>query len=50
MKVNGEALLVAAGPNLKRLLSHRGWGCRPFPSGAAAAGCAVLRPQVVVAP
>jgi len=34
-KVNGEALLVAAGQNLKRLLSRRGWGRRPFPSGAA---------------
>jgi transposase len=34
-KVNSEALLIAAGQNLKRLLSHRGWGRRPFPSGAA---------------
>ncbi len=34
-KVNGEALLIAAGQNLKRLLSRRGWGRRPFPSGAA---------------
>ena len=33
-KVNGEALLIAAGQNLKRLLSWRGWGRRPFPSGA----------------
>jgi hypothetical protein len=24
-KVNGEALLIAAGQNLKRLLSRRGW-------------------------
>jgi hypothetical protein len=31
-KVNGEALLIAAGQNLKRLLSGRGWGRRPFPS------------------
>src|SRR5215217_9293476 len=38
-KVNGEALLIAAGQNLKRLLSHRGWGQRPFPSGAS---CAVV--------
>jgi transposase len=36
-KVNGEALLIAAGQNLKRLLSRWGWGRRPFPSGAA--GC-----------
>ena len=34
-KVNGEALLIAAGQNLKRLLGRRGWGRRPFPSGAA---------------
>ncbi|MBA2597726.1 MAG: transposase [Chloroflexia bacterium] len=34
-KVNGEALLIAAGQNLKRLLSHWGWGRRPFPTGAA---------------
>jgi transposase len=34
-KVNGEALLIAAGQNLKRLLGRWGWGRRPFPSGAA---------------
>ena len=34
-KVNGEALLVAAGQNLKRLLSRSGWGRRPWPNGAA---------------
>jgi transposase len=34
-KVNGEALLIAAGQNLKRLLAGWGWGRRPFPSGAA---------------
>jgi hypothetical protein len=34
-KVNGEALLVAAGQNLKRLLSRAGWGRRPWPNGAA---------------
>ena len=34
-KVNSEALLIAAGQNLKRLLNRRGWGRRPFPSGAA---------------
>jgi DDE family transposase len=33
-KVNGEALLTATGQNLKRLLSRRGWGRRPWPSGA----------------
>lgn len=34
-QVNGEALLIAAGQNLKRLLSHGGWGRRPCPNGAA---------------
>ena len=33
-KVNAEALLIAAGQNLKRLLSRRGWGRRPWPTGA----------------
>jgi transposase len=33
-KVNGEALLTAAGQNLKRLLGRHGWGRRPWPSGA----------------
>jgi hypothetical protein len=34
-KVNTEALLIATGQNLKRLLSRHGWSRRPFPSGAA---------------
>jgi transposase len=34
-KVNMEALLIAAGQNVKRLLSRYGWGRRPWPSGAA---------------
>lgn len=33
-KVNSEALLIAAGQNLKRLLSRGGWGRRPWPGGA----------------
>ena len=33
-KVNGAALLIATGQNLKRLLSKQGWGRRPWPSGA----------------
>jgi hypothetical protein len=33
-KTNGEALLIAAGQNVKRLLSWRGWGRRPWPTGA----------------
>jgi hypothetical protein len=36
-RVNSEALLTASGQNLKRLLSKRGWGRRPLPSGAALA-------------
>lgn len=34
-KVNIQAQLIAAGQNLKRLLSTRGWGRRPWPNGAA---------------
>jgi len=33
-KVNVEALVVAAGQNLKRLLRKAGWGRRPGPAGA----------------
>jgi hypothetical protein len=33
-RVNSEALMRAAGQNLKRLLSKRGWGRRPLPAGA----------------
>jgi hypothetical protein len=33
-RVNTEALLIAAGQNLKRLLSRHGWGRRPWPGGA----------------
>jgi transposase len=33
-KVNIEALLIATGQNLKRLLSSWGWGRRPYPGGA----------------
>jgi transposase len=35
MKVNMEGLMIAAGQNLKRLLSAQGWGRRPWPDGAA---------------
>ncbi len=34
-KVNCEALLIATGQNLKRLLSWHGWGQRWWPGGAA---------------
>jgi hypothetical protein len=33
-KVNIEGLMIAAGQNLKRLLSWRGWGRRRWPGGA----------------
>src|SRR5438045_7278655 len=36
-RVNCEALVTAAGQNLKRLLRKRGWGRRPFPTEAVAA-------------
>jgi transposase len=36
-RVNCEALLTAAGQNLKRLLAKQGWGRRPLPSVAALA-------------
>jgi transposase len=40
-KVNVEALLIAAGQNLKRLLRKRGWGRRPWPNGAPEAPSAL---------
>ncbi len=36
-RVNCEALRIAAGQNLKRLLKKRGWGRRPFPAEAMCA-------------
>lgn len=36
-RVNIEALRIAAGQNLKRLLSRHGWGRRPSPGGAPGA-------------
>jgi len=42
-KVNIEGLFIAAGQNLKRLLSATGWGRRPWPDGTA--GFADLRPK-----
>jgi len=36
-RVNCEALRIAAGQNLKRLLKKRGWGRRPFPAEAMSA-------------
>jgi transposase len=49
-KVNTEALLIAAGQNLKRLLSWRAWGRRPFPSGAAGVVLPALPPLSVPTP
>ncbi len=46
-RVNMEGLFIAAGQNLKRLLSATGWGRRPWPDGAA--GIAGLLPQICVA-
>src|SRR5262249_16067547 len=43
-KVNGEALLIAAGQNLKRVLSRWGGGRRPWPSGAAGGGLPAAPP------
>ena len=48
--VNSEALLIAAGQNLKRLLSRWGWGRRPVPSGAAGAVLPALPPSLALAP
>ena len=46
-RVTSEALLTAAGQNLKRLLSRWGWGRRPFPAAPAVA-IGHLWPAVVV--
>lgn len=35
-RVNCEALMIASGQNLKRVLQKRGWGRRPFPTEAVA--------------
>jgi transposase len=43
-KVNMEGLFIAAGQNLKRLVSATGWGRRPRPDGTA--GFAGLLPQM----
>ena len=41
-RVNCEALMRAAGQNLKRLLKKRGWGRHPWPEGAANAAFSLL--------
>lgn len=44
-KVNCEAVLIAAGQNLKRYLAALGWGRRPFPCGATGVRVAPSRAQ-----
>jgi hypothetical protein len=51
-RVNIEALRIAAGQNLKRLLKKRGWGRRPFPVEALSAcflasSCWVTHPSLL---
>jgi hypothetical protein len=50
LNANIQGLLIAAGQNLKRLLSWRGWGRRPFPSGAAGAVLPFLQPPLAAIP
>jgi Transposase DDE domain len=47
-RVNIEALRIAAGQNLKRLLKKRGWGRRRFPTEAMCASFWVLLREVLV--
>src|SRR5207248_1544311 len=48
-RVNSEALQIAAGQNLKRLLKKRGWGRRPFPVEALCASFwGILRDVLVL--
>jgi transposase len=49
-KVNAEALLVATGQNLKRLLRRRGWGRRPWPNGAPESPATHRRPPASLEP
>jgi len=44
-RVNCEALVIAAGQNLKRLLQKRGWGRRPFPAEAVAMALPLASPS-----
>jgi transposase len=46
-KVNIQAQLIAAGQNLKRLLSRWGWGRRPWPSGATGVVLPTAEPATV---
>ena len=49
-RVNSEALPIAAGQNLKRLLGQWGWGRRPFPGGAAGVTLLVPVPRSALNP
>ena len=46
-RVNIQAQVIAAGQNLKRLLSKQGWGRRPWPCGAAGMVLSVPNPIAV---
>ena len=46
-KVNGEALMIAAGQNLKRLLSRCGWGRHPWPYGTGGRTTPAAKPVAV---
>jgi hypothetical protein len=43
-KVNIQAQVIAAGQNLKRLLSKQGWGRRPWPDGATGVVLPLAKP------
>lgn len=45
--VNIQAQLIAAGQNLKRLLSKQGWGQRPWPGGAPGVELPALSESIV---
>ena len=47
-RVNCEALVIASGQNLKRLLQKRGWGRRPFPTEAMSASFWLLLGELLV--
>ena len=46
-KVNIQAQLIAAGQNLKQLLSNQGWGLRPLPCGDSGIVLPVTIPATV---
>ena len=49
-KVNIQAQVIAAGQNLKRLLSNQGWGRRPWPCGAPGVVLPAATPALVGQP